>query len=299
MHQKLNFRRREHCVVCNWSQNERLLAIPYSDRKVFDFLHTYYGDGIDEKTVEGEIFSVLKCLHCGMLWQEYILDGTSMEILYEKIIKAETSLKKRSHAETRYFHMLINDAIVVKQYFPDKRPGEIRVLDFGMGWGDWCFAARACGFNVWGAELSQPRIEYARANGINVVAEIDEIERESLDFIHTEQVFEHIPSPRETLGQLLNLLCPGGIVKIAVPNGRGMERKLAKRGWRAGKDALHPLEHINCFTHKALVLLGQMHGLTLEKFPIGTLRHLSLSERTLRGIYYRISGTRLYFRKPV
>ena len=38
-----------------------------------------------------------------------------------------------------------------------------------MGWGHWSIAAKACGFNIYGAELSESRKSFAEKNGINVI----------------------------------------------------------------------------------------------------------------------------------
>ena len=46
-----------------------------------------------------------------------------------------------------------------------------------------------------------------------------------------------------------------------------MEQQLAAPGWRAGKDALHPLEHLNCFTGSTLARLAARVGLAAAPEP--------------------------------
>jgi len=51
----------------------------------------------------------------------------------------------------------------------NRLPSEIRFLDSGMGWGNWCFIAKGFGCDVYGMEISDARKEYAAASGITVV----------------------------------------------------------------------------------------------------------------------------------
>ncbi len=84
---------------------------------------------------------------------------------------------------------------------------------------------------------------------------------------YADQVFEHLPKPRETLEELAQTLRPGRILRIAVPNGEGLDRDMRRTDWQASKDALHPLEHINCFTSRTLKTLASCAGLTLLDIP--------------------------------
>ncbi len=143
------------------------------------------------------------------------------------------------------------------------QPHEIKVLEFGMGWGFWSSLAKACNFNITGVELSRNRIEFAQKNGVRVIEDISQLADEKFDYIYSNQVFEHIPDPRETLQKLANLLSEDGVIHIQVPNGKGMEKELQGTAWKAQKDALHPLEHINCFSRKTLKILANQAGLSL------------------------------------
>src|SRR5690606_17208053 len=106
--------------------------------------------------------------------------------------------------------------------FPRKAAPEIHVLGFGMGWGFWCLAAKARGFQVVGLELSEERLRFAREQGTESWRTLSDNPIANFDFINAEQVFEHIPQPRETLTTLAARLNPGGVVRIAVPDGAGM-----------------------------------------------------------------------------
>ena len=81
--------------------------------------------------------------------------------------------------------------------------------------------------------------------------------------IYSNQAFEHLSCPRETLQKRAGLLSENEVVHIQVPNGKGMEKELQGHAWKAKKDALHPLEHINFFSRETLKILAKQAGLSL------------------------------------
>ena len=95
----------------------------------------------------------------------------------------------------------------------------------------------------------------------------EEIPTHQFDFINTEQVFEHLSQPLETLEYLSKALKPHGIIKISVPNGWNIEEKLAIGDWDASKESpqslnpVAPLEHVNCFTYQSIIKMAQLVGL--------------------------------------
>jgi SAM-dependent methyltransferase len=136
-----------------------------------------------------------------------------------------------------------------------------------MGWGFWGLAAQAQGLEVSGYELSAQRREYARTMGLDVVDELPP-PGAHFDCVYSSQVFEHLPDPRSTLESLCSRLAPGGLVYLRVPDGRGIATRLVRHGWSPQMDAIHPLEHINCFTRKTLIALGAQAGLAPVSPPL-------------------------------
>jgi SAM-dependent methyltransferase len=133
--------------------------------------------------------------------------------------------------------------------------------------------ASAFGCDSYGTELSETRIKYAQAKGIKVIA-WDEIPQYRFDFINTEQVFEHIPEPLQTLRHLKTALKPGGIIKVSVPEADDIKRRLRLMDWKAPKDSRNslnpvaPLEHINFFRTKSLTKMARAAGMEEVFIPI-------------------------------
>jgi SAM-dependent methyltransferase len=269
------------CPLCAESRFAVLRRAALTAPEVWDFLARYYEGRVARSELEGGLYEVRRCDACGFLWQAWHLDDAGMQRLYEEWISAEQSLAKKTQAEVTLFDGYAREASAIARRL-GRRPCEIRVLDFGMGWGAWCRMAQAYGYDVAGYELSRARQQYARAAGIRVVDSLDALGR--YDFVNCHHALEHVPDPLATLARLVAALAPGGIVRLSVPDGAGMEAALQAPDWRAGKDALHPLEHLNCFTSDTLARLAERAGLRAAPDPAVPLRAVALRRRLLSAL---------------
>jgi 2-polyprenyl-3-methyl-5-hydroxy-6-metoxy-1,4-benzoquinol methylase len=199
------------------------------------------------------------------------LDEAGMQALYLNWIDQAQSLQKKQTANSRLYSQYAGQVHTLSRMI-DKRPDQIRVLDFGMGWGYWSRMAQAHGLNI---------------DDLAIV-------EDDFDFIYANQVFEHLSNPVQTLQALCQRLKPTGFVYIRVPDGRGVASDLAQQGWTPDLDAIHPLEHINCFTRKTLIELGARAGLQLFSPPL-RLSWDSLWGGIRREIVDRWFTTHLYF----
>ncbi len=290
---------RPDCLMCGGDNKNVLFSGLFTDQVVWDFLKEYYGGRIKKDYLENDKYEIAQCRRCGFIWQVYILDDELMEEFYNSWISSDHSLNKKRHAEISLYSGYARQMQTIADLL-SMRPCEIKLLDYGMGWGYWCFMAKAFGYNVEGFELSKERADFARKNGIDVIDSLTEAGTDRWDYINTEQVFEHLPDPSTTLDLLVGSLKTGGIIRISVPNGQGIAQKLTKTGWKPSKNAIHPLEHINCFTHKSLINFAESAGLQLIKQPfmLGHRYDIKSYIKGLLGRYYRqYLGTTLYFRK--
>ncbi len=277
----MKFIQRSQCPACKALKFEKLLSLPFSDKRVDDFLRSNYGERLPYRELSCMPYEIRECNRCKLLWQYWILDAEGMRSLYEGWIPENESLDKKRRGDVSLFARYAREAEVIAALI-NRRPHEISVLDFGMGWGYWCRLVASFGYDVIGYELSQQRIEYARSMEVNAIGDLDFLLTSHFDFINCEQVFEHLPQPLETLQKLTNCLKPQGIIRISVPDGSGMATLLCHPSWRAGKDSLHPMEHINSFTHHCLLNLAELVGFErVYRVPPNVCNN----------------GTSLYFRK--
>lgn len=294
-----HFVSRPLCELCGSARTERLLARAMTDPVVFDFLESYYRGRIDKSLLDGAEYSILRCRDCGFAWQAQVLGPELMRRLYGEWISMEDSLDKKRLADIALFR---GYAAQVERIagLVGKAPHETGVLDYGMGWGYWCRMAQAFGYQVVGYEVEPNRIDFARRLGIQTVSDLRTVPEGAFDYINAEQVFEHITQPLQAASGLCRVLKPRGVLRIAVPDAAPLLREPDRPDWKAAKDALHPLEHINAYTRATLERLGASAG--LEHIPpqkvgrggMARLRAFLSGDKPDRGE----PRTALLFRKP-
>ena len=240
------------------------------------------------------IYRVVQCAQCDFIYQQEILDDAGMAALYGDWVDHEQSLGKKRNAKTALFRQYSGQIQTLQRLFPEP-PGETRILEYGMGWGYWCRMAQAHGFEVSGYEISTQRCQHAKSMGLNVIGELPPRGR-NFQFIVANQVFEHLPDPLQTLLSLSEQLSTEGVIYIRVPDGRGVVETLRQRGWSPELDAIHPLEHINCFTRSTLIGLAAAAGLKPFNPPL-RLDWGSIPGGIKREISDRFFTTHIYFKR--
>jgi 2-polyprenyl-3-methyl-5-hydroxy-6-metoxy-1,4-benzoquinol methylase len=260
-----------------------------------NYLREFYGEGHKLQMLDlDDDFILLECNICKLIYQKYLPDSSLMECLYNSSnhITGNKSLRllANNSKELEYLISLFQTD-----------PRYLDFLDFGMGWGDWCKMSLAYGCNTYGIEFSQLQIDHARKFGINVITEND-LQYLKFDYINTEQVFEHITNPMETLRLLKNALKKGGIIKISVPDGNKIKKCLSVNNWKIPKgqkyslNPVAPLEHINCFNHSSLKYLAYSNNLKIfslyKKYKFRNSLDYSLKE------YLKIARNLIHFVFP-
>jgi 2-polyprenyl-3-methyl-5-hydroxy-6-metoxy-1,4-benzoquinol methylase len=147
-----------------------------------------------------------------------------------------------------------------------------------MGWGSWLLMAKAFGMQTEGLEIAEERVQFAHTNGLKVVAPTD-IETSSYHFINAEQVLEHVSDPVGVLASCYQWLKPGGFLRVAVPDGVDIEKRIQTGSWKVAEMPSIPLEHINVFTHESLsYLANQQHFKMVHPPLVLPMLGLSISE---------------------
>ena len=253
------FEARARCPVCDADERRELCEIDYDDPRMAGCLDTFYAGRLPPQALRGAVYRVVCCRQCDLLFQDPVLDDAGMQLLYEQWIDAACSLRKKQAAGQSFAAKYAGQLKSVAALLGAAGNAQ-RVLEFGMGWGYWCRAAQDYGFDVRGLELSIERRAYARQLGVEVIDELPP-PGAHFDCIYSSQVFEHLREPRQMLQALCARLVPGGLVYLRVPDGRGVARTLLRNGWSPELQAIHPLEHINCFTRGSLQRMAAEVGL--------------------------------------
>lgn len=136
-----------------------------------------------------------------------------------------------------------------------------RLLDVGCSGGLLMEAAVARGWSAVGIEPSTEAVAESRARGLDVrqgIYQGTSLEPGSFDVVHSKLVGEHLPAPEHFLRWTADVLRPGGIASVHVPNDFNRLQLAARDA--LGKDDwwVAPPFHINYFSFESLerVLCG-------------------------------------------
>ena len=240
---------RKICPFCNSNKLNNIFSLSYKNKNLTEFLIKYYKNRIPLKKIQNYHYNLLKCSDCSGIFQEQIPDNNFAFKLYEKYISYKESLKKKENLNIKDLKKYFNEAQIIEKILK-KKPKNISILEFGSGWGFWTNFMRSCNYKVKAFEISNKRISYMKKNNIKVIQNLKSC-NEQFDFIYSDQTFEHIPNPRETLKILCGLLKKNGYILLGFPSSFLFSHKI-NINYLPEKDSAHPLEHINLFNRKCL-----------------------------------------------
>ncbi len=145
-----------------------------------------------------------------------------------------------------------------------------RLLDVGAGLGAFVYVARLKGFDAFGIEYSREQCEQARKRyDVDLINDVIEnwqrhFEPQSLNIINLHHVFEHLLHPRQVLKTLCDLLVPGGILLVEVPNQFcDLRKKYFRSSVCKKRSKGNPLHHQSFFSPRTLVNLVESEGFQL------------------------------------
>jgi len=294
-----NFLERNSCPVCGSRSPKLVYKTSYN--LLEPYLTRFYDGRVEFQFLRGSDFILHECDQCGLVYQRFAPNDVLVRKLYEEWIDPVKSKERQDFLQKTTNLKYAQEMLFIQEMIP-KPPNKIKVLDFGMGWGGWCRMAQSFGFQVYGSELSEARIEHARRFGISITS-WDDIPSMDFDFVNTEQVFEHLVDPLGTLKQLKSGLHTNGIIKISVPNGVSIKSRLADEDWsipsgerKSRSNAVAPLEHINCFNYQALCRLAEKAGMSERRLSLRLLYRTQIGVRPFRMLAtLRKHGTYCFF----
>ncbi len=268
---------RERCPACNSTILKELYRKPYDKPPISEYLESFYSLQGDMKVeyLKDANFDLCECENCCLIFQKEVPNDYFMKVIYEKWLDPKKAFRQHKENDDLDLYGYYAHEISTIIAYLHKVPSKLSFFDFGMGWGKWALMAKGFGCESYGSELSKERVEHAKSNGIKVVT-WDEIPEHKFDFINTEQVFEHIPNPLDTLIHLKKSLKPDGILKISVPTANNIKHRLkrmdwkAKRGTRNSLNPVAPLEHINCYRRSSLIKMAELANMEEVVIPMKT-----------------------------
>ncbi len=183
-------------------------------------------------------FTLVECCRCGFLYLSPRPVGAELEPYYPRDYLPFRPAIHEERSPWRRFDRMVGLRKRCEVIRRQKASGTL--LDVGCGTGDFLFAmAKNTGWQVRGLEPHPAAAARARASyGLTVdecSLEAAPYPAESFDVVTLWDVLEHLPWPRQALRRISELLRPGGLVVIGVPDRDSFDAKLFGPAW-AGLD---------------------------------------------------------------
>ena len=197
---------------------------------------------------------IVRCLLCGHMQLAAPPSRSELEAAYAVASSDDYVKEERGQRATA--------ADLLSRLERHTNPGSL--LDVGCWLGFLLDEARRRGWSARGIEPSEFASQYARAQlGLDVETTdlfAAQLERSSFDAVVAADVIEHLLDPAAALGRVEELLRPGGLLLLTLPDaGSAVARTLGRRWW-----SVVPT-HVQYFTrHSLSVLLARQGWETLE-----------------------------------
>lgn len=281
------FTSRTLCPVCKSDESKIVYQTKYTEDPIKTYLHRFYDPqgGVEMEYLNGEEYILRQCNTCGLIFQFSIPNDQLRSRLYEHWIDPNIYRPKSNTNPLITRPYLLAELLMLPAVL-HKQPSQISLLDFGMGWSEWCRIGQILGYKITGSEINKDQLQYAKNYQIPTI-DIQTLVDSSFDYINTEQVFEHLDQPFKTLQLLTKALKLGGVIKISVPDGTGILDRLTHANWltpkksRQSLNAIAPLEHINTYSKPTLLKLAYLCGLSLKRVNFLNYAMWILNPKTL------------------
>jgi len=219
--------------------------------------------------LEKDSFQLVKCTNCECVFVNPRLTPAAYVQTYKSNnyghIINELALSSHDYRKLRFGVERINQ--IEKFARPDSPKS---LLDIGSASGFFLESAKEKGWEVLGIELSPPAIEFSRSRGLDILEEtFDEIDFGSRKFtvITMFDVLEHLPNPATTIHKIKNLLNPGGLLYLYIPNWNSASRLIL--GTKA--HFIWPTHHLTYFTPKTITSFLEKHDFSVERIETNGL----------------------------
>jgi len=249
---------KRNCPVCD--SNETVVIMRFTPELLSEVNETYRLEVLRE-AVKGkeEFLTYSKCRNCGMVYCENVWDDDTLGKVYSDTI---------DHTKSKDRILLINKRASLARIWTNilrtlkllgtEKLGDLRIIDFGCGWGDFLDTAEGYGVNIIGYDTDSKKTALAKERGHIIVEDIDELKSFGpADVVVMFSVLEHLQDVESSLNLVKELLKPGGLFVFSVMDYRSMyikkNVKRLKNNLPALTKYLNPVEHVNLYNYKAVI----------------------------------------------
>ena len=199
-------------------------------------------------------FSVLWCKNCGLGRLNPFPNIEELNRLYSRQPVYGLNYRNESHGGFPIRVKRLSELI----------PQRGRLLDIGSGLGYFLKIAQDDGWEVEGVEPRPEAVKYCYENfGIKVhegFLENFESKPGIYDVITLWDVLEHVSDHIQFVERCIDLLAPGGILVLAIPNASGWPARIFKERWRYVMPT-----HLNYFTMRYIEQILSKRNIVIER----------------------------------
>ena len=221
----------------------------------------------DYRFGHGEIFNIVRCISCGLIYLNPRPTSDVIIKLYEEDYTPENDqnvLPKLEENHWKAYMRKIGRKIVgsYTDEIVDQSAG--KVLDIGCGRGYLLQSLKQKGCEVFGVEANQNSVDICHNLGLIVFhGNLEEAHYPDnfFDTVVLSQVLEHLPSPQKTLREIWRILKSGGNLFIYTPNPKGYMAKVFGKYWHGW----HIPFHFYALTAETMRKLAEETGFAINK----------------------------------
>jgi N-acylneuraminate cytidylyltransferase/CMP-N,N'-diacetyllegionaminic acid synthase len=222
--------------------------------------------GATEATLESEKdhLRIVRCESCDLVYVTPTFDETHYQSVYAsqayQDIVRDLGINSHEYRVSRFGTERIGMMSQFLRVAPDRPP---RFLDVGCSTGFVVEAAKQAGWEAIGIDLNPSAIDYGQSRGLDlrtVPLESAGFAPGSFDAIGLFDVVEHLLDPGRTVQAAFDLLTPGGILFLYVPNYDSASRLLMG----AKAHFIWPTHHLNYYTPSTIGDFLRRHHLAPE-----------------------------------
>ena len=200
----------------------------------------------------------MQCASCGFRRKDHLPSADEEERLYEDDYYNARGLQVGMQSQSTWMRELIQDRV---SKLTELNGGPGRLLDVGAGTGLFIEASLSIGWSATGVDTSAAAVAIAkRITRADVIrGGIEDVKAGGFDAVTLWDVLEHLPDPRSSLLKVRELLRPGGLVAISLPNVGGLKARILGTRWRYFQ---REVGHISHFSAKTLTAILRQAGFT-------------------------------------
>jgi len=257
---------KRNCPVCD--RSEAVVIMRFTPELLSE-INAIYRLEVFKEAVKGkeDFLTYSKCRNCGMIYCENVWDDNTLRKVYSAAIDYAKSkdgillINKRASLARTWANILRTLKLLGKE-----RLGDLKIIDYGCGWGDFLDTAQGHGVNIIGYDTDSKRTALAKERGHTIVEDVDELKSFGpVDIVVMFSVLEHLQDVEYSLNLVKELLKRGGLFVFSVMDYRSIYIKRNANRLKSNLPALtrnfNPVVHVNLYNYKAVIRTVKKYNL--------------------------------------